>query len=51
MQDYLGLRGGIICDQSFILEYFDGSRDAYKKFVSGFSGKDHPAIKGLLFDE
>lgn len=48
--DYLGLRQGTICDTGFILKYFKGNREAYKKFVLGYGEKEAQLIKHLVFE-
>lgn len=50
-REYLDLHNKGICSKKFLLEYFKGNVDDYKKFVLGFSDEDEILIKDLVFDE
>jgi putative transposase len=40
-----------ICNTEFILKYFDGDKNRYIDFVSGYSDKETEIIKDVLFEE
>lgn len=48
--DYVGNRGGTICDQGPILSYFNDKK-SYKDFVLSYNRKMEARISNLLFDE
>lgn len=49
--EYVGSRNGNLCRPDFILKYFNGESGQYRKFVEGYSLKEHSKIRHLVFDE
>ena len=49
LPEYLGTRNGNLCNPTFILKYFKGNRNDYRKFVEGYTFKDYQKIKHLAF--
>jgi len=50
-KDYVGERGGQVCDRSLLLGMFNNDPEEYRKFVLGFSQQDRESIKDLLFED
>ena len=51
LPEYLGTRNGTLCNPDFVLNYFNGNRQEYKKFVEGYNLQMHSKIKHLEFEE
>ena len=49
--DYIGERTNELYDTGFLLGMFNNDREAYKRFVLGFSQEQQDQIKDFLFDE
>lgn len=51
LPEFLGIRKGTLCEPEFILNYFKGNREEYRKFVEGYNLQMHSTIKHLEFEE
>lgn len=51
LPEYIGTRNGTLCNPEFVLNFFKGNRQEYKKFVESYNFQMHNKIKHLEFEE